>query len=86
MNKETFIMMFSCLIAIIVVILIMLLTRHNEHVPVLVPVVGSVTSGAVSDGKPGCLVTDQLKFNIIRILYLYIIVTKEKFKPDNCHH
>ena len=42
-----------------------ILTRHDEDVSVLVSVVGSVTSGAVSDGEARRLVTDQLKTGTI---------------------
>ena len=37
------------------------LTRNDEDVPVLVPVVGPVAGRAVPDGEPRSLVGDQLQ-------------------------
>ena len=37
------------------------LTRDNEDVPILVPVVGSVARCTITDCEPGSLVADQLK-------------------------
>ena len=39
----------------------MTLTRHDEDIPVLVPVVGPVARGAISDGEARSLVADQLE-------------------------
>ena len=51
-----------------------MLTRDDEHVSVLVPVVGPVAGGAVTDREPRGLVANQLKIYIV----LYFILEGRK--------